>query len=127
LGQNFDDFPLLPTKDNPIGAVVDGSQARASGVSKSRNVTVLPGVSLVELDPFLEYVSRPVPRAPRSTSKRARADDTSASASATKKPYPPSTHSGPQAIGSMLLGERINVLYFLLLFVYFLTRVLFSL
>jgi hypothetical protein len=72
-------------------------------------------------------VSRPVPRAPHSTSKRARADDTSASASATKKPRPLSTRSGTQAIGSMLLGERINVLYFPLLIVYFLTQVLFSL
>jgi hypothetical protein len=72
-------------------------------------------------------VSRLVPRAPRSTSKRAQADGTSASASATKKPHPSSTRSGTQAIGSMLLGEHINVLYFPLLFVCFLTRVLFSL
>jgi hypothetical protein len=60
-------------------------------------------------------------------SKKARADDTFTNASATKKPHPPSTHSGTQAIDSMLLGERINVLYFPLLFVCFLTRVLFSL
>jgi hypothetical protein len=125
LGRNFDDLPPLPTEDNPVGAVVDGSQAGASGGSKSRTVTVLPSVSLGELDPFVEYVSRPVPRAPRSTIKRARADDTSANASATKKPCPPSTRSGTQAIGSMLLGERINVLYFPLLFVCFLTRVIF--
>jgi hypothetical protein len=58
-------------------------------------------------------VSRPVARAPRSTSKRARADDTSSSASSTKKTRPPSTRSGTQAIGSMLLGEHINVLIFL--------------
>jgi hypothetical protein len=127
LGWNFDDLPPLPTEDNPVGAVVDGSQAGALGVSKSRIVTILPGVSLGELDPFVEYVPRPVPRAPRLTNKRAQADDTSASASSTKKPHPPSTRSGTQAIGSMLLGERINVLYFPLLFVCFLTRVLFSL
>jgi hypothetical protein len=39
-------------------------------------------------------------------------DDTFASASATKKPRPPSTRSDTQAIGSMLLDEHINVLYF---------------
>jgi hypothetical protein len=120
-------LPSLPTKDNPIGAVVNGSQARASRVSKSRTVTVLPSVSLRELDPFVDYVPLLVPRAPCSTNKRTRADDTSASVSATKKPHPPSTRSGTQALGSMILGERINVLCFPLLFVCFLTLVLFSL
>jgi hypothetical protein len=86
LGQNFNDLPLLPTEDNPVGAVVDGSQAGASGISKSQTVTILPGVSLRKLDPFVEYVSHPVPRAPCSTSKRVRVDDIFASASATKKP-----------------------------------------
>jgi hypothetical protein len=95
---------------------------------------------LVSLEPLLFFLTfllensihllsmcRLVPRAPRSTSKKARADDTFASVSTTKKPHPPSTHSGTQAIDSMLLGECINVLYFPLLFVCFLTRVLFSL
>jgi hypothetical protein len=86
LGQNFNDLPPLPIEDNPIGVVVDGNQAGASGISKSRTITILPSVSLRKLDPFVEYVSRPVPRAPRSTSKRVRVDDISASASATKKP-----------------------------------------
>jgi hypothetical protein len=101
--------------------VVDGSQARASVVSKFQTTTVLSSVSLRELDPFVEYVPSPVPRALHSTSKRAWADDTSTSASATKKPHPLSTRSGTQTIGFMLLGERINVLYFPLLFVCFLT------
>jgi hypothetical protein len=61
LGWNFDDLPLLPTKDNPVGAMVDGSQVGALGVSKSQTVIVLPGVALGELNPFVEYVSHPVP------------------------------------------------------------------
>jgi hypothetical protein len=119
--------PPLPIEDNPVVATVDGSQARALGVSKSQSIIVLPGFSLGELDLFVEYVPHLVPRAPRSTSKRAQTDDTSASASATKKPRPSSTHSGTQAKGSMLLGECFNVLYFPLFFVCLLIRVLFSL
>jgi hypothetical protein len=84
--------------------VVDGSQAGTSVVSKSRIISVLPGISLGELDPFVEYVSCPIPRAPHSTSKRAWVGDIFASASAMKKPCPLSTRSGTQAIGSMLLG-----------------------
>jgi hypothetical protein len=126
LGQNIDDLPPLPIEDNPVGAVVDGSQGGALGVSKSQSITVLLGFSLGELDLFVEYVPRPVPQAPHSTSKRAQTDDTFASVSATKKPRPPSIRLGTQAIGGMLLGERFNVLYFPLFFVCFLIRVLFS-
>jgi hypothetical protein len=118
LGRNFDDLPLLPIEDNPVGVVADGSQAGASRVSKARTVTVLPSVSLGELDPFVEYVPRLVPHAPRTTSKRVRANDTSTCASATKKPHPPSTRLGTQVIGIMLLGEHINVPYFPLIFLY---------
>jgi hypothetical protein len=67
-------------------------------------------MSFGEFGHYVEYVSRPVPRAPHTTSKRAWADDTSASASATKKLRHPSTHLGTQVIGSMLLGECINIL-----------------
>jgi hypothetical protein len=94
--------------------VVDGSQAGALRVSKSQTITVLSGFSLGELDLFVEYVSRPFPQAPCSTSKRARANDTSTSAFATKKPHPLSTLSGTQVIGSMLLGERINIFFYCL-------------
>jgi hypothetical protein len=58
---------------------------------------------------YVEYVSRLVPRAPHTTFKRTRADDTSTSASATKKSHHPSTHPGTQVTGSMLLGDRINI------------------
>jgi hypothetical protein len=118
LGQNFDDLPPLPIEDNPVGAVVDGSQAGASRVCKARTVTVLPSVSLGELDPFVEYVPHPVPQASRTTNKRARVNDTSTNASATKKPLPLSTRPGTQVIGIKLLGEHINVLYFPLIFLY---------
>jgi hypothetical protein len=107
--------------------VVNGSQARSLGVSKSQTIIVLPGFSLGELNFFVEYVPHLVSRAPCSTNKRAQVNDTFTSASGTKKPRPLSTHLGIQAIGSMLQGERINVLYFPLLFSSFLIRVLFSL
>jgi hypothetical protein len=81
-----------------------------STISKSQATTVLPGISSTELDPYIEYVHRQVPRAPRSTSKRARADDTSISASVVKKSHQPSTLPGTQVVGSMLLGEYINML-----------------
>jgi hypothetical protein len=106
LGRNFDDLPPLPTEDNPIRAMVDGSQARALGVSKSQTIIVLSGFYLGELDLFVGYVPRLVPRAPRSTSKRARADDTSTNVSATKKPRPPSTRSGTQ----VLTVDSVNIL-----------------
>jgi hypothetical protein len=63
-------------------------------------------VSFGEFDHCVEYVPRPVPRAPCTISKRTRADDTSTGASATKKPHHPSTHPGTQVI-----GERINILH----------------
>jgi hypothetical protein len=97
---------------------VDESQAGITGASKSCTVTVLPCVSFREFDHYVEYVPRPVPRAPHSTSKRVRADDASTSVFASKKPRPPSTRPGTQAIGIMLLGERINVPYFPLIFLY---------
>jgi hypothetical protein len=67
-------------------------------------------LSFGEFSHYIEYVSRLVPQAPRTTSKRAQADDTSTNSSATKKPHHPSTHLGTQVIDSMLLGERINIL-----------------
>jgi hypothetical protein len=80
-----------------------------SSISKSSVVTILPGVSSRDLDQYVEYVSCPVPQAPRSTSKRAWVDDTSTSASVVKKPHHPSTLPSTQVVGSMLLGEHINM------------------
>jgi hypothetical protein len=102
--------PRSPPRTTLLGAGVDKNQARASVTSKSRSVTILSGMSFGEFDHYVEYVPRPVPRTPRTTSKRAWADDTSTSASTTKKPHHPSTHPGTQVTGSMLLGECINIL-----------------
>jgi hypothetical protein len=95
---------------------VDKNPTGLSSISKSPVVIILPGASSSEFAQYVEYVSRSVPQAPRSTSKRVRTDDASASASATKKPHSPSTHSCTQVIGIMLLGERVNVPYFPLIF-----------
>ena len=85
------------------------SLAGASLTSKFQTTTMFPGVSSTVLDVYVEYVPRPVPRAPRSVGKRGRAD-CSSGLSATKKPRQSSTCLGTQVIGSMLLGEHINAL-----------------
>jgi hypothetical protein len=85
LGHNFVD--PIPADDNPTGVKVGENLAGASSTNKSRATTILSNASIVELDPYVEYVPRPVPRAPRSVSKRARADDASTGVSATKKPH----------------------------------------
>ena len=87
-----------------------GSLARASLTSKSQTAIMLPGVSSANPDVYVEYVPRSVPRAPRSVGKRGRSDCSSSSLSATKKPRQSSTRPGTQVIGSMLLGEHINML-----------------
>jgi hypothetical protein len=107
LGRNFVD--PIPTNDNPARVEVGENLARASSTSKFQATIILPGVSFVVLDPYVECVPRPVPRAPRSVSKRARADDASASVSTIKKPHQSSTCLGTQVVGSMLLGEHINM------------------
>jgi hypothetical protein len=113
LGQNFID--LIPADDNPTGVKVGETLAGASSTSKSQATTILPGASILELDPYIEYVHHPVPRAPRSVSKRARVDDASTGVSATKKPRQSSTRLGTQVISSMLLGEHFSILSFLLI------------
>jgi hypothetical protein len=107
LGRNFVD--PIPTNDNPARVEVGENLAGASSTSKFQAITIIPGVSSAVLDPYVEYVPRPVPRAPRSVSKRARVDGASAGVSATKKPHQSSTHLGTQVVGSMLLGEHINM------------------
>jgi hypothetical protein len=104
LGWNFVD--PIPSKSNLVGARVDENPTGLSSISKSPAVTILPGAFSSEIVQYIEYVPRPVSQAPRSTSKGARVDDASASASATKKPCPSSTHLGTQVIGITLLGER---------------------
>ena len=84
--------------------------AGASLTSKFQTTMMFPGVSSIVLDVYVEYVPRPVPRAPRSVEKRGRADCSSSGLSTTKKSRQSSTRPGTQVIGSMLLGEHINTL-----------------
>ena len=88
------------------------SLAGASLTSKIQTTTMFPSVSFTVLDAYVEYVPRPVPRAPRSVGKRGRADCSSSSLSATKKSRQSSTRPGTQVIGSVLLGEHINMFCF---------------
>ena len=88
--------------------------AGASLTSKFQTTMMFPGVSSIVLDVYVEYVPRPVPRAPRSIEKRGRVDRSSSGLSATKKPRQSSTRPGTQVLGSMLLGEHINMLCLLL-------------
>ena len=82
--------------------------AGASLTSKFQTTTMFPGVSSTVLDAYVEYVPHPVPQAPRSVEKRGRAD-CSSGLSATKKSRQSSTRPGTQVIGSVLLGEHINM------------------
>jgi hypothetical protein len=107
LGWNFVD--PIPTDDSPTRVKVGENLAGASSSSKSQATTILPGAFIAETIPYIEYVPRPVPRAPHSVSKRTRADDTFASVPNTKKPHQSSTHPGTQVVDSMLLGEYFNI------------------
>ena len=84
--------------------------ARASVISKFQTSTILPGVSSEVVDVYEEYVPRPVPRGPRSVSKRGQTDGSSSGLPASKKSRKPSTHLGTPVVASMLLGEHINTL-----------------
>jgi hypothetical protein len=116
LGWNFID--PIPSESNPTGAGVGENPTILSSISKSLVITILPSASCNEVIQYVEYVPRPVPRAPCSTNKRVRADDTSASTSATKKPCPLKNRLGTQVIGIMLLGERVNIHYFSMIFLF---------
>ena len=67
MGRNFiDPTPL----DDRLAVVETGeSLAGASLTSKFQTTTMFPGVSSIVLDVYVEYVPRPVPRAPRSVKK----------------------------------------------------------
>ena len=83
--------------------------AGASLTSKFQTTTMFPSVSSAVLDTYVEYVPRPVPRAPRSVGKRGQADCSSSGLSATKKSRQSSTRPSTQVVGSVLLGEHINM------------------
>ena len=83
--------------------------ARASIISKFQITTAFPGVSSGVVDVYEEYVLCPVPRGPRSVSKRGRVDGSSSGLPISKKSRQPSTHPGTLVKGSLLLGEHINM------------------
>ena len=84
------------------------SLAGASLTSKFQTTTMFPGVSSTVSEVYVEYVPHPVPRGPRSVGKRGRAESSS-SLSAAKKSRQSSTGLGTPVVGSVLLGEHINM------------------
>ena len=112
MGRNFVD--PIPLDYCPAIVELGENLAGASLTSKFQTTIMFPGVSSAVLDVYVEYVPRPVPRAPRSVRKRGRVD-CSSGLSATKKPRQSSTRLGTQVLGSMLLGEHINTLCLLVI------------
>ena len=107
MGRNFVD--PIPLDDCPAIVETGEKLAGASLTSKFQTTMMFLGVSSVILDTYVEYVPRPVPRAPCSVGKRGRADCSSFGFSAAKKSRQSSTRPGTQVIGSVLLGEHINM------------------
>ena len=85
MGRNFV-YPI-PLDDRPAIVDTGESLAGASLTSKFQTTMMFLGVSSAVLDVYVEYVPRPVPRAPRSVGKRGRADCSSSGLSATKKSH----------------------------------------
>ena len=77
--------------------------------SKFQTSTIVPGVFSTVLDVYEEYVPHPVPRGPHSVAKRGRVDSSSSGLPASKKSRQSSTLSGTPVIGSVLLGEHIDM------------------
>ena len=67
MGRNFVD--LIPLDVCPAIVETGDSLAGASLTSKFQTTTMFPGVSSAIFDAYVEYVPRPVPRAPRSVKK----------------------------------------------------------
>ena len=106
MGRNFAD--PIPLDDLPAMVNTGENLAGASLTSKFQTTTMFPGVSSANLNVYVEYVPRPVPRGPRSVRKRGRADRSSG-LSAAKKSRQSSTRPGTLVVGSVLLGEHINM------------------
>ena len=98
----------IPLDDCPINVEAGDSFAGASFTSKFQTTMIFPGVSSANLDVYVEYVPRLVPRAPHTVGKRGRAEGSSA-LSAAKKSRQSSTRPGTPVVGSVLLGEHINM------------------
>ena len=106
MGCNFAN--PIPLDDFPANVEAGGSLAGASLTSKFQITMMLPGVSSAFSDVYEEYVPRLVPRGPRTFGKRGRADSSSALSTA-KKSRQSSTRPGTPVVGSVLLGEHINM------------------
>ena len=85
MGRNFVDPISLEVPPAVVNTRED--LAGASVTSKFQTTTVLPGVSSGVVDVYEEYVPRPVPRGPRSVSKRGRADGSSSCLPVSKKSH----------------------------------------
>ena len=107
MGRNFVD--PIPLDACPAIVGTGDSLAGASLTSKFQTTTMFPGVSSTVSDVYEEYVPRPVPRGPRSVRKRGRAKSSSSGLSSAKKSHQSSTHPGTPVVGSVLLGEHINM------------------
>ena len=81
----------------------------ASLTSKFQTTTMFPGVSSTVSDVYVEYVPCLVPRGPRSVGKRGQAEGSSSGLSVAKKSHQSSTRPGTPVVGSVLLGEHINM------------------
>ena len=107
MGRNFID--PIPLDDCPAIVETGDSLAGASLTSKFQTTTMFPGVSSTVFDVYVEYVPRPVPRGPRSVRKRGRAEGSSTGLSVAKKSRQSSSRPGTPVVGSVLLGEHINM------------------
>ena len=67
MGHNFVD--PIPLDDCPAIMELGGNLAGASLTSKFQTTMMFPSVFSVVLDTYVEYVPRPIPRAPRSVGK----------------------------------------------------------
>ena len=77
--------------------------------SKFQTSMIVPSVFSAVFYVYEEYVPRPVPRGPRSVAKRGRVNSSSSGLPASKKSRQSSTLPGTPVIGSMVLGEHINM------------------
>ena len=100
---------MVNTGENLAGAFV---------ISKFQTTTAFTGVSSGVVDVYEEYVPHLVPRGPRSLSKRGWADGSSSGLPVSKKSRQPSTHPGTPVIGSVLLGEHINMFGLSVIYLY---------
>ena len=108
MDRNFVD--PIPLDDCPAIVETGNGLAGASLTSKFQTTTIFPSVSSANLDVYVEYVPRPVPRAPRTVGKRGRAEGSSSALSTANKSRQLSTRPGTPVVASMLLGEHINTL-----------------